>query len=251
MAYLQSFLSKVFKSKTSQKKASSNLRKITRKLNYRFKDESILFKALKHRSYLTETGEERIHSNERLELLGDAVLGLLVTEFLYRRFPFKDEGTLTSFKSILVSRRCLSQFANEFGLGEHLLLNEAEEKSGGRRRASILADAVEAIIGAIYLDGGLDIARHFVETFILSNSDRLLSEGRMRNYKSILLEYCQSSNLEGPTYIIEEEYGPDHDKIFVISALVDSRKSGSGQGHSKKIAEQRAAKAALIQLNII
>jgi ribonuclease III len=251
VANIPTFLSRVFKTNSSQKKVTTNLQKISKKLNYRFKDESRIFQALKHRSYLTETGEERIHSNERLELLGDAVLGLLVTEFLYRRFPYKDEGTLTSFKSILVSRRCLSQFAKEFGLGEHILINEAEEKSGGRKRTSILADAVEAIIGAVYLDGGLDVARDFVENSILMHTDRLLSEGRMQNYKSILLEYCQSSNLDGPTYIVEEEYGPDHDKTFIVSALVDGRKNGSGQGHSKKIAEQRAAKAALIQLNII
>lgn len=228
-----------------------NLEKVSELLDYTFANEDILLQALKHRSYLTCTGEERIKSNERLELLGDAVLGLVVTDFLYHEYPDEEEGNLTNFKSLLVNHKILSTIGKDFGLGEYLLLNEAEERSGGRERESIIADAIEAIIGAIYLDGGIEAATKFIHTRITVRLTDLLANGMMRNYKSLLQEYCQSLGLKGPFYNLVNETGPDHYKTFTIAVSVNGEKLGAGEGHSKKNAEQKAAKEALIYLKVI
>ncbi|NIR49493.1 ribonuclease III, partial [candidate division KSB1 bacterium] len=164
-------------------------------LGYEFYEPEYFVQALKHRSYLPLTEEDRIHSNERLELLGDAVLDLAVVEFLYHRYPNKEEGELTSMKSLIVSRRILARIGKALGLGDYILLSDSEEKSGGRKRASIISDAMEAIIGAIYLDGGLEQARDFIEQKILCNFDDLISEELHTNFKSMLLEYAQSQNI--------------------------------------------------------
>jgi ribonuclease-3 len=248
---LVGFFRKLFGGQAAHRFARPNIRKLSAYLKYTFNDEQLLLQALKHRSYLAYTGEERIKSNERLELLGDAVLGLVVTEHLFKRFPNEEEGRLTNLKSLLVNRRNLSHIAQEFGLGEFLLLNDSEERSGGRMRESILADAVEAIIGAIYLDGGLEAAAKFIHENASIRLDSLLEEEYSRNFKSLLLEHCQSINLDGPFYNVEEESGPDHNKIFTVAAVVDGKKLGLGQGLSKKLAEQRAAHQALINLNAI
>lgn len=245
-----SFL-KLFRFKKNIEHPKVNLSDLSERLKYKFTDTNILYQALKHRSYLTRTGEKRIESNERLELLGDAVLGLVVTEYLYNKYPGEEEGILTNFKSLLVNRKLLSHVAKDFGLGKFILLNEAEERSGGRKRVSILSDAVEAIIGAIYIDGGLVNAKLFIHNNITNRLDDILKKGQLKNYKSILQEYCQSYNIKCPKYKIEEENGPDHKKIFTVAAFVDGKKMGVGQGHSKKDAEQKAAKESLIQLNVI
>ncbi len=229
----------------------TNLVGLSKRLCYAFSDDQILLKALKHRSYLTVSGESRIQSNERLELLGDAVLGLIVTEFLYQAYPNKEEGDLTTLKSVLVSRKSLSKIGRELGLGQYMLLSVAESKSGGRKRASILADAIEALIGAIYLDGGLAEAEQFVQKNIISRLDELQADGVMKNYKSILLEYCQSVSWDGPVYVVDDETGPDHDKTFTVAAIVNGEKKGYGVGHTKKLAEQQAAKQVLRNANLL
>ncbi len=249
--FILELFSKLFRLKRKSKFPQPNLVKLSRFLHYTFTDKQLLLQALKHRSYLASTGEDRIQSNERLELLGDSVLGLVVTEYLYKSFPNEEEGRLTNLKSLLVNRYNLSRIGRDFGLGEYLLLNEAEERSGGRARESILADAVEAIIGAIYLDGGLEIAKEFIHKNVTGQLERILDEEHSRNYKSLLLEHCQSINLEGPAYLVEEETGPDHNKLFTVAALVDKKKIGSGRGLSKKVAEQMAAHQALISLNVL
>jgi ribonuclease-3 len=231
--------------------AAIDLDAFYQKIEYSFKDATILLQALKHRSYLTKTGEERFESNERLELLGDAVLGLVVTEYLYKKYPRETEGILTNYKSLLVSGRLLAIIANETGLGQYILLNESEARAGGRKRSSILADAVEAIIGAIYLDGGLDEARKFIHQNITFRLQELLQDEHLRNNKSLLQEYCQSLNLNGPYYRVDEESGPDHLKVFTVSAVIDGRAVGIGQGTSKKKAEQSAANKALRELDLI
>mgnify|MGYP006277414109 CR=1 FL=1 len=222
-----------------------------KRLNYTFRHADTLSQALKHRSYLTQSGEPRIASNERLELLGDAVLGFVVTDFLYHKFPYETEGILTNYKSLLVSGRLLAEVANDFGLGEFLLLNESEARSGGRKRTSILADAVEAIIGAIYLDGGIEPARRFIMENITHRLETLLKDGRLRNNKSLLQEHCQSLCWDGPIYRIESESGPDHRKVFTVSAVVNGKVVGRGKGTSKKKAEQNAASEALQELELI
>jgi ribonuclease-3 len=227
------------------------IRMISRRLGYVFRNEQLLIQALKHRSYLSVTNEARIQANERLELLGDAVLGLVVTEYLFKTYPEKEEGGLTLMKSMLVSRRSLAHVAKEFGLGKFLLLSDAEAKSGGRKRASILADAVEAIIGAVYLDGGLENANRIIDRNIFSRLDRLMTDGSIQNYKSLLLEHCQSLSLDGPRYVVENEEGPDHEKVFTIAGFVDGKRMGVGSGQTKKIAEQRAAEQVLLTLHIL
>jgi len=231
--------------------SEKDISQVETKLKYKFNDKNLIIRALKHRSFLAVTNEERISSNERLELLGDAVLGLVVTEFLYKRFPTKEEGELTAIKSLMVSRKILARVAKQIGIGEFILLNDAEEKAGGRNRSSIVADAFEAVIGAIYLDGGLDIVINFIHNKLLVRTSKIISEEQNKNFKSILLEYSQSKNLGLPQYIVRNEEGPDHDKLFTIEVLIDRKVLGKGKGNSKKKAEQISARNALKKLNII
>jgi ribonuclease III len=223
----------------------SQLEELMRLINYRFHDQSLLIQALKHRSYLVQTGEDRLQSNERLELLGDAVLGLVITENLYADFPEEEEGVLTNYKSLLVNRVNLSRVGHEFDLGKYLLLNDSEERAGGRSRDSILSDAVEAVIGAMYLDGGLEPARKMIHKHIATGLSALLNETQLQNFKSLLLEYCQRESKTGPVYMVENEEGPDHNKVFTVAVFINGTKCGSGTGSSKKVAEQHAAEEAL------
>ncbi|MBN1481108.1 ribonuclease III [candidate division KSB1 bacterium] len=245
------FFVQFFKKKSAPVDKTVQIDDLYSRLHYTFKNPPILLQALKHRSYLIRTGEGRSASNERLELLGDAVLGLVVTEFLYKIYPNETEGILTNYKSLLVSGRLLARVAKEIGLGQHLLMNESEARSGGRKRSSILADAVEAVIGAIYLDGGLDQARLFIHRNITNRLNELLQDDHLRNNKSLLQEYCQSLNLNGPYYRVDEESGPDHLKVFTVSAVINGRAVGIGTGTSKKKAEQSAANQALRELALI
>lgn len=221
------------------------------KLNYKFQDKLLITQALKHRSFLSISNETRLASNERLELLGDAVLGMVVTEFLFKKFPTKEEGDLTAIKSLMVSRKILTRAANHIGIGQFILLNEAEEKAGGRMRSSILADTFEAIIGAIYLDGGLNTAIEFIHKKLLVKTKKVVSEEQNKNFKSILLEYSQGNSLGLPQYLVRKEEGPDHDKLFTVEVLLNNEVMGRGKGNSKKKAEQISARNALKKLNIL
>ncbi|MCZ6819956.1 MAG: ribonuclease III [Calditrichaeota bacterium] len=220
-------------------------------LAYDFKNEALFVQALKHRSYLPISQEQRIDSNERLELLGDAVLGLVVVEFLFRRYPNKEEGELTNMKSLVVSRRILAKISRTMRLGKYFLLSAAEEKSGGRNRASINSDAIEAIISAIYLDGGLESARQFIHDKILATFEDMIQDERHTNFKSMLLEYSQSQNLGSPSYYVQSVEGPDHERIFTIEVRLQDDMLGFGTANSKKHAEQLAARQALKSLYII
>jgi len=247
---LKSFFSKIF-SKYPDVLKDIDAEKLSKQLDYEFIDKDLLVQALKHRSYLTHSGEKRTSSNERLEFLGDAILGMVVTEFLYRKFKHETEGVLTNYKSLLVSGSLLARVAKDFELGRFILLNDSEARSGGRKRTSILADAVEAIIGAIYLDGGMEPARQFIHSNITNRLETVLKDGNLRNNKSLLQEYCQSLNLDGPHYKVEKEIGPDHRKIFTVSVFVDDRRVGTGTGTSKKKAEQVAAQEGLETLDLL
>ena len=220
-------------------------------LGYSFNNEELFEQALKHRSFLPITQENRIYSNERLELLGDSVLGLVVVEFLFKKYPEKEEGDLTSMKSLIVSRRILARISRAIRLGQFILVSESEEKSGGRSRASINSDALEAVIGAIYIDGGLEKAREFIHEKILSNSEEIISRELHQNFKSMLLEYSQSRNLGLPYYHVQSVDGPDHEKIFTIEVKIQDTVLGRGVANSKKRAEQLAAREALRNLYII
>lgn len=210
-----------------------------------FRNKDLLLKALKHRSYLIVSKEDKIHSNERLEFLGDSILNFILTEYLYENYPQKTEGQLSKMKSILVSKKVLAATARKMELGQFILLNHGEEKTGGRNRASVLADTVEAIIGAIYLDRGLAHAKAFIYDFLIVDITKFMNNDDMRNYKSELLELIQANSDKMPIYTIVQESGPEHNKMFYIEVHYEDRKIGNGQGLSKKAAEQDAAKSAV------
>lgn len=215
---------------------------------YRFRRRRLLVQALKHRSFLPQVNEERACSNERMELLGDAVLGIVVTEHLYRTYPQKEEGEITAIKSLLVSRKILARAARHLDLGKFILMSDSEDYAGGRTRPSILADGFEAVIGAIYLDGGLEKARGFITRTLLHDMEAVISEEQHRNFKSLLLELSQSRNMGTPYYTVLAEEGPDHEKLFTVEVKIQNRPMGVGVGHSKKRAEQQAAQNALAHL---
>lgn len=219
-----------------------------RKAGIRFRDRSILEQALTHRSFLGCNGGDPARSNERLEFLGDAVLELVVIEHLYGGFPIDREGELTKKKSLLVSKGVLAHRAEQMGLGSFILLSESERESGGRERASILADAFEAVVGAIYLDRGLDGARRFIREQLLRTATSILEDRAHLNYKSLLQEYVQAKHKTHPRYRVVTELGPDHMKLFTVEVSVRGILLGKGQGHNKKEAEQSAAGDALGRL---
>ena len=221
------------------------LAEFCRQYDLPFKDLALLKLALTHRSYLSVTGQGPRESNERLEFLGDSVLGLVTSEFLYRRHPDEHEGQLTKTKSLLVSKAILSRRALRIGLGRFVLMSHSEVESGGRQRLSILADAFESVIGAIYLDQGFEPARAFIHKHLLAESDAITSDKRHTNYKSHLQEYVQNAFRTHPVYRIRSEYGPDHSKHFMVEVMVGKRTLGEGRGHNKKEAEQAAARDAL------
>ena len=220
-------------------------------IGYNFNDPNLLIQALKHRSFLSVSNEDRLSSNERLEFLGDAVLGLVVTDHLYHKFPEQEEGQLTTVKSLVVSREILAKTSKQIKLGEYILMNDAEEKSGGRERTSILADTMEAIIGALYLDGGLVAAQDFIAMVLLKNLRKITTEEKHKNFKSLLLEYSQSKNLGLPFYVVRNEEGPDHNKLFTVEVRIQNEILGQGKGSSKKNAEQEAAQMALKKMLVI
>jgi ribonuclease-3 len=216
-------------------------KKIEGLLGYNFNNRNHITICFKHRSYLTITREPSWHSNERLEFLGDAVLDLVVTEYLYNAFPQYREGELSKMKSVLVSRTVLAEIVLKMELGEYLLMNRGEEKTGGKKRTSNLANLYEAIVGAIYLDGGYTHAQKFIRTSLLNNHEELLCRKKYINYKSILLEYAQGKGFGTPHYKVMQEEGPDHQKEFLVEARITPNNQASGKGSTKKNAEQQAA----------
>jgi ribonuclease-3 len=224
---------------------SSHLTEISKILKYRFSDNSLLLTALTHRSYLAVSGKSAINSNERLEFLGDAILDMIVTEFLYNSKPHKLEGKLSKIKAVLVSRRAIADSIKRSDLNHYMLMNYGEEKTGGKRRTSNLANLYEAIVAAIYLDGGLDPAREFVKWTLLDSYKTLMADTTHMNYKSILLEYAQKKGIGDPVYQLISEEGPDHEKTFVIDVRLTNGEKAKGAGRNKKGAEQRAARELL------
>ncbi len=215
-------------------------------IGYRFRNLALLQNALSHSSYANERYHNSLMSNERLEFLGDSILGMLVADHLYRNFPDRPEGELTRMRADMVCERTLSKVANELKLGDHLLLGRGEEQGGGRSRNSILADAVESVIAACYLDGGMDAAVQFVQKFILVN----VPVSRMHNvdYKTALQELVQQKKHQVLAYRLVGESGPDHDKQFVVELTLNGQLVGTGTGSSKKRAEQMAACEAIKKL---
>ena len=227
---------------------AASLDGIQLKIGYHFSDRDLLRRALLHRSHVHVVGTNRQESNERLEFLGDAVLGLVVNEYLYQRFPRRAEGDLTKMKSLLVCGSRLSEVAIQIDLGSHIRMSRSEAATGGRKRSSILADSMEALLGAVYLDGGLESAAGVIRRCLLASSDRVLSRRSLGNFKSRLQELIQAKYKSPPRYRVLRASGPDHARVFTVGVVYNGVILGSGQGHNKKAAEQRAAQAALQRL---
>lgn len=223
------------------------MKSLEEKLGYRFQNISLLEKALTHSSYANEQHLGSINSNERLEFLGDSILGMAVAASLYRTFPDLPEGDLTRLRASLVCENSLVLVAKELDLGAYLRLGKGEEACGGRSRPSIIADAVEAVLAAVYLDGGISQARRIIQRFILDNMSK--AHEASRDYKTALQEFVQRRSGQSLTYHLVEEAGPDHAKQFTMEVRLNGRPVGQGVGRSKKEAEQMAARVAFHALS--
>ena len=222
---------------------TKSLKKIARKLQVDISDYALLQQSLTHRSYLGEAGDAL--SNERLEFIGDSVLGVVVAEYLYTQFPDRAEGDLAKAKAVAVSEPVLAESAKSLGLADMILMSTGEEASGGRKRLSILSDAFEALVAVIYFDCGMDAARQFVLRALESILVDIEREEHIRDYKSLLQEHTQGLYKRAPRYVVVSEQGADHDKTFSIEVALDEVVMGRGEGKSKKQAEQAVALQAL------
>ncbi len=211
------------------------------KINYKFKDKKLLEKAFSHSSYANESKKRMIESNERLEFLGDAVLELVISEYIYNHYKEMPEGELTKFRANIVCEPTLAKEARKLDIGKFLKLGKGEENTGGRERDSILADAFESVIGAIFLDGGIESAKNYILGLMIPVAKELQNSFRIADYKTYLQEILQKESKETVIYNIINESGPDHNKKFVAAAFHKNVKISEGEGRTKKEAEQKAA----------
>ena len=211
-----------------------------------FKNRDLLAQAFIHRSFLNENPRTGLEHNERLEFLGDAVLELAVTDYLYKTYPDSPEGELTSYRAALVNANTMADFANEINMNEYLFLSRGEAKDTGKARLYILANAIEALIGAIYLDQGYTNVEKFIERFLYKRSAEIVKNKLWRDSKSLVQEKAQEHVGVTPSYKVVRETGPDHDKHFTIGIFFGAEKIAEGRGHSKQEAEQDAARNALV-----
>lgn len=222
-----------------------DLSNLEKKLSLKFNNQNLLLQALTHRSYLNERPDFRVGHNERLEFLGDAVLELVVTRELYERFPDKPEGELTSFRAALVNSKILSDVSVDLELNEFLLLSRGEAKDTGRARQYILANTFESLVGAIYLDQGYESSKKFILSVLMGRLEDILSKKLYKDPKSLFQEEAQERVGITPTYEVLQEWGPDHDKHFVVGVYLEKNLAAEGEGPSKQIAQEEAARAAL------
>lgn len=214
-------------------------------IGYTFKNKEILTEALTHSSYANEHKMSKFKDNERLEFLGDAILDLVVSDFLYKKHENLPEGDLSKLRASIVCEAFLIMAAKEINLGKFMRLGKGEEMTGGRERTSVLADAFEAVIGAIYLDGSLDDAKNFINQFIISFMESLAGSKKIEDYKTRLQEQIQKESKKPLSYVVIKEEGPDHDKYFVVEVEHNGLVLGKGSGRTKKEAEQKSAYMAL------
>ena len=222
------------------------IKDLEKEIGYHFQNISLLQNALTHSSYANERWHNSLLSNERLEFLGDSILGMLVAEYLYRTFPDRPEGELTRMRADMVCEKTLACVANHIGLGRHLMLGKGEEQGGGRSRDSILADAMESVIAATFLDGGMAAAEAFIRKFILVETP--VTKLHNVDYKTELQELVQQKKNQVLSYALIGQSGPDHDKHFDVEVSLNGTVVGTGSGRSKKRAEQDAARAAIEKL---
>ena len=226
------------------------LNALEERLEYRFHDLALLDTALTHTSYVKGDGRASAH-NERLEFLGDAVLELCTSEYLYLRFPDYDEGAMTRLRAQAGCEGAVYQVAREYGLGAMLLLGRGEDHSGGREKPSILSDAVEAVIGALYIDGGMEVAKGFIMRFVHNSVADAMAGRLIKDHKTMLQEYVQKRHMGQIVYELTGSSGPDHNKTFTMRVLVAGETAGIGEGRTKQEAGQQAARAALIEFGVI
>jgi ribonuclease-3 len=226
------------------------MEKLEQKIGYKFKNRDLLKTALTHSSFANESRGRHIRSNERLEFLGDSVLGMVTADYIFKQFSSTPEGELTKLRASVVCEQALFEEAGKIGLAEFLLLGNGEEAGGGRKRPSILSDAVEAVIGAIYIDGGLEAAKTFVLGFIKPSVAAAVGHKNHNDYKTLLQEIVQKNREEVLRYSVCGEIGPDHDKTFEVEVYLNSNVMAKGSGRSKKEAEQSAAREALKLMGI-
>lgn len=231
-------------------KINKKINNLQKSIRYNFKEIDLLYTALSHPSYAHENNLPHYKSNQRLEFLGDAVLGLTVSEMIYNEYPNFPEGHMTKVRANVVRESTLARIARDVSLGEFLYLGKGEESTGGRQRTSILADALEALIGAIYIDGGIEKAKLFVKNYFNTEIKETIQKQSYRDFKSTLQELIQRDNKEKLFYEVIGESGPDHDKNFTVQVKFCNKILGKGTGKSKKEAEQAAAKSALKDLDI-
>lgn len=224
----------------------SDISQLEQSIGVTFKDKDVLLQALTHRSYLNENPKWHLDHNERLEFLGDAVLELVVTEELYAKYP-NPEGELTNWRAALVNAVMLSEISKEFDLNSYMLLSRGEAKDTGRARQYILANAMEAVIGAIYLDQGYDVAAKFIHKFILKELPRIIEQRLYRDAKSLFQEKAQEKVGITPNYEVLKEWGPDHARQFNVGVYLGKELVAEGEGPSKQEAQQKAAEKALVQ----
>jgi ribonuclease-3 len=217
------------------------------RIGYTFATRDILTRALTHKSYSHEARQDEIRDNETFEFLGDSVLGFVVGDLLFRRFPDMDEGALSKIKAYLVSANSLATKARDYGMGDVILLGVGEEKSGGRKKESLLANLFEALIAGVYLDGGIEAVRAFIERSFGTDLEKIDADDLLfQDYKTALQELAQGQGLQLPEYQVVDEVGPDHDKRFIVEVKIGALLA-RGEGSSKKEAQQQAAKHALAE----
>ncbi len=227
-----------------------DIERLEKKFNININSPELIARAFVHKSYANEN-EDTPDDNERLEFLGDAVLDLAISSYLFQHFPGKDEGELAKMRAYIVSEPTLAQRAKSLNLGDFLLLGKGEEKTGGRARKSILADTMEAFIGALYLDQNYEIIQQLIQELFQKELAEVLDGDFDRDFKTLLQEYIQQEKDSHPEYRVVSELGPDHNKTFLIEVYVEGRCLGQGQADSKKEAQQKAAGAALKELNFL
>lgn len=222
-----------------------NLGELEKKLGVKFKDPDILIRALTHRSFLNEARRPKPESNERLEFLGDAILSFVISKLLYQQFPHHQEGNLTNIRSNLVKASSLAKIGEELTIGDYLLLSRGEEDSGGRRNLTLIANAVEALIGAIFLDQGAETVEDFIRRFFSGTLESIIRLRNFKDSKNILQEKIQSGKIKPPVYKILNQRGPDHNKIFTVGVFVKNKLLAKGVGKNKLEAEKEAARTVL------